>query len=388
MFEEFTNWLEKNKSLIPQGEHFTTKILPSIKSVYVVDANNDGADEYVLAWAEGSKGFLNLLIATSTAQGFGIIAGPPPPHEGTGPGWYGKGFINPVTKEDALFTQLCGRTYISFSGQRLAPSPSSWCWENGKTRPACDPAWVSYSRSLFAKLYEQERYLSAERFLESLLNQCGMRMNDEQRLWVGNDLACAASHVGSETQCLKHIQAVKDDPAYADASEFLWQTTDLDESLCRGVNETVTRDFDWLLDANIANANNAVNDDRFDALLAAVIPEAYKENASLRETVGLNLSGPARAKQIFNEQFVLLEACRSSSCDDKGLLFVDIKGGVGLFAVNDWGPCVSIGSRNVRGEQLPEQFRQSLKLWFKGLKGKCLEFIGPDGRSSPLGLIF
>lgn len=124
--------------------------------VYIADINNDGVDEYMLEEYEGSGSFLYLWPYQKRGNAFEAIDMPMPedfPKGSRGSRGYG------------LFIRLCGKVYLDFDY-------GSYIWEGGKIVPACDQDWMRYSHGRFQKLYDENKFQDAYKYLSDDLEQC------------------------------------------------------------------------------------------------------------------------------------------------------------------------------------------------------------------------
>ncbi len=169
--EALKKWLGSGDPSIPAELAQSAQYL---KEVTIVDADNDGKAEYVITRSEGSGGYLSLDILAPAEKGFRVMGDIPWPtgmrkRDG---GWYSHGFRNPLSDEVELFTEVCGKVYLSFAGNEGSPGRNSYLWAGGETRKACDKNWIAYSRALFRKIRDTKKPADAAKFLKSVLAQC------------------------------------------------------------------------------------------------------------------------------------------------------------------------------------------------------------------------
>lgn len=97
--------------------------------------------------------------------------------------------------------------------------------------------------------------------------------------------------------------------------------------------------------------------------------------------------GPPNDREIKNNRYVTLSACRAHSCEEKGLLWIDTKRNAAVFAINnnpvniDQGECALItGSKMFGPDAIPDQFWTALDLWeAASSEMSCIVFIDRNG---------
>jgi hypothetical protein len=88
----------------------------------------------------------------------------------------------------------------------------------------------------------------------------------------------------------------------------------------------VPGDFAWILRPALKTTDQVVWAKEFESLLPEIVPDcpgkphakSRRKRPNLREWVKLNLGGPPGDKQIRENRYVLIAACRAHSCGDEG----------------------------------------------------------------------
>jgi hypothetical protein len=404
-FEAFRDWVGKNAASL-SDPNFVQNVLPSVKDFYIVDFNNDGRDEYVVVRNEGSGSNLNMWVFLPAKDGFELKPAetpPPPDDRHVEGGWFNPEFTNPVTGQSEIFVRLCGKVYLSFMGDRGLSSRVGYLWQKEKTESACDKNWLEYNRGIFTKLVTSKSFGTADKLLRSLAYQCTKTADPTELAWLYSDLAKVQYKLGENKRCLQDLQQARVFGKGFSKSAALKQEVEAAKAQCEEPSQGPARvDFRWLLNPKLGTTNQVVWTKDFDALLRAVVPGIKGKADQLREWVSDNLGGPPEDKQVLDDRYVVLAACRAHSCGDKALVWTDTQSGLGVFAINDADyvlatKCsLAIGSRQVTRKDLPHEFWESFSKWKKLIgdsehsaaqkEGACAVFVDANGKVDNINL--
>jgi hypothetical protein len=419
--EAWTKWLKSNKSELnqkfadelPSGQTLADYV--TRQGVYIVDANNDGIDEYIVTSIGGSGGYLGMWIFDKTANGFRFNENddPPKPKDITTDGpWYLRAATNPFNAHSdplagygQLFVQVCGKVYLTFTGWATGPSREAYIWEKGATTEACNREWIEYNRNVFQQLYKAKRYAEAVRFMQGPLDQCGNRIEAKQRAWSYNDLALADFRLGDRQSCLDDVGRAKSQMPASELNPALKKAIAYNESLCKSGQIPEKADFGaFFKDVGRSDQGSTWRGEFEDQILPAIVPDVEDDRSAqphtLREMIDLQIGG-ARP-EIISGRYVVLADRIEGGLEDKAMVWVDPRREIGVFATTNTGPVSSpdatsdtvckytVGSRNLTKNQVPKEFWDSFQMWRtqyappESTATNCIDFIGPDAKVEPV----
>ena len=419
--EALTKWIKSNEAELnrkfaaelPNGQTLSDYV--ARQGVYIVDANNDGIDEYIVTSIGGSGGYLGMWIFDKTPNGFRLNENddPPKPKNITADGpWYLRAATNPFNADSdplagygELFVRVCGKVYLTFTGWATGPSREAYIWENGATTEACNREWIDYNRNVFQQLYKAKRYAEAVRFLQGPLDQCGNRIDAKQRAWSYNDLALADFRLGDRQSCLDDVERAKSQMPASALNPSLEKAIAYNESLCKSGQMPEKADFGaFFKDASRSDQSSAWREEFENQILPAIVPDVEDDRSaqphSLREMIDLQIGG-ARP-EIISGRYVVLADRIEGGLEDKAMVWVDPRREIGVFATTNTGPVSSpdatsatgckytVGSRNLTKNQIPKEFWDSFQTWRTqyappgSTATNCIDFIGPDAKVEPV----
>jgi hypothetical protein len=430
--EALTNWLKNNateldrkftdpstswQTLESSAREASLSVAAFVASrgVYLVDANNDGIDEYIVTGIGGSGSYLTMWIFDKTPSGFRLkeTDDPPKPKNITSDGpWYLRAATDPFNTDSdplagygELFVRVCGKVYLTFSGWATGPSREAYIWENGATSEACNREWIDYSRNIFQQLYKANRYAEAVRFMQGPLDQCGNRIDAKQRAWSYNDLALADFRLDDRQSCLDDVSRAKSQMPASALGPGLEKAIAYNESLCKSGQMPEKADFaEFFKDAGRSDQSRAWREEFENQILPAIVPDVEDDSSAqphtLREMIELQIDG-ARP-EIVSGHYLILADRIEGGLEDKAMVWIDAQRAIGAFATTNPGPISSpdatsttaceytVGSRNLTKNQIPKEFWDSFQTWRmkyappKSSATNCIDFIGTDAKVEPV----
>ena len=329
--EALTKWIKSNEAELnrkfaaelPNGQTLSDYV--ARQGVYVVDANNDGIDEYIVTSIGGSGGYLSMWIFDKTPGGFRLNEndGPPKPKNITADGpWYLRAATNPFNADSdplagygELFVRVCGKVYLTFTGWATGPSREAYIWENGATTDACNREWIDYNRDVFQQLYKAKRYAEAVRFLQGPLDQCGKRIDAKQRAWSYNDLALADFRLGDRQSCLDDVERAKSQMPATALNPSLEKAIAYNESLCKSGQMPVKADFGaFFKDASRNDQSSAWREEFENQILPAIVPDVEDDRSAQPHSLARN-DRPADRRRASRDN---IRALRCAGRQDRG----------------------------------------------------------------------
>ena len=422
----------KTEIVPPIGDMEAAKVIalasadPSLKDelknyasqVYRADMNNDGVQENIIALHEGSGGYLTLYIFSEKDGALHLLPKSPPwpfgEKERDG-GWYSHESYSAHNRRAELFIKICGKTYISFSGDEPGVR-QGFLWQGGKNQRACDPDWTTFLLSDFKSQYDDKLYLAAKANLEGYLKACQSTLPDETQLRILSELSVTAHHLGDQTSCRSYVNRAKARPGFPGSTSR--KSLLHNEGIC--LEKNGPSDFDWLLAPKAADSIGS-SDARFSALLAATVPPldfnraqfdkraqswsdagitvdgavgVTHQQGTLRNQVSENLIGPRDGFRVEEGRYAIFSGCRAHSCPDMAMIWVDTKTKKSAFAINDLSvpgadpskrmTCLAVGSRSLHATELPKEFLSAFNQWkaTSGMPSDCRYFI--DGTAETI----
>jgi hypothetical protein len=364
-----------------------------LDSLYIVDINNDGADEYVAMGSSGKSNNLVLTILGKTAGGFSSTKNIPKLIDDLSEGPY-RPAIDPSDGKEALFVRTCQKVYINLAQDEPFPTEVAYLWQGGSASSACDANWVAYRRSIFRKLYERGSYARGELVLRNLVAGCGEQIGPKELAWTYNDLALTQLKFGKPARCLDYVHKAEKEKDSVAGDQSLQNAVAHNESLCTTAMAVAPHNSEagWLLDPKLSDTDQVVADPRFDNLLAAIIPDLSGHPDLLRDKVSFALSHePSESKVMGADRSVTLEVLDGATYESKAMAWIDPPTGVGIVALyepsgdKDTNAEFTLGSRNVSFKDVPKGFRDAFQHWktkvFSGIgyAGQRTVFVGAEG---------
>lgn len=249
---------------------------------YETDINNDGKNEIIFTIIgpkhTSNTADLAIYIFGKTAEGYKFLGQPPKPAASDNNLINSDSFY--IANQNNNFTQLCGKTYISFG--YTYDFADTYILQNNKMEHACDDNWAQYQRSNFQKLYSNKQFSNAYAQLNFYLDQCKGKIKPPLSFWMQNDLALAALKNGNNIQCNSILNSISKDPAFPQVSNGLKKAVAFNQKMCSATitspeKTTVKNDFTWLLtkEANAAFEDHTVKNPynaQFKKLLNQITP--------------------------------------------------------------------------------------------------------------------
>jgi hypothetical protein len=300
--------------------------------VFIADLNNDGTDEYLFAWHEGSGSYLAALIFRRAKDTWAPVDRVPFEDRLTGSHEYS----GPLMKEPQLVARLCGRTIMNFMGG-IEPNyyPESVIWEGNTTRNVCSAPFLNRHRAAAADLVTR-----------GMLDEARVLLKGVQQ--------------GCEKESAAEVQAITDDIA------AIAKTT--------ASASAASYDFSWVMSEIKKNPDSQlVLDPRFGAMLITIVPDAQLEFRSLRGEVKMSVWLPDDPK-IIDDRYIVIAGCEPHNCTNRGLVWIDTSTKQAVAMTGGM-----LASKTTTAEKIPGVFWKHIsESWNPG--EEPIEFIGPDGK--------
>jgi hypothetical protein len=374
----FVTWLRHQK--LQQREKGSTAPDPGSFAgyrVYVVDIDNDGADEYVLtdedvptdnpmAWIMN----IALEIYRPTAQGWDRIESPFDPATEI--------YTDPVSRKPSpLLVRFCGKTYLNDDGGTAGSNfRETLIWQHGTVEPVCDAAWIAEQRRYFQNIFDHKLYFEAQTFLDGVLRSCDKTADAPSWMWMQSDLALTAYRRGRMKTCLAHVEAARTRLRQGGSGDTLRRALDANASLCSAAlaRPPAPYDFSWLRELRSHPGTQIVLDPRFAGLLLAIAPDAViaKSGEALPDVLNLALWVPENPEFIDDRQ-VVLSGWEPHHPDNAGFVWIDFATRTSLVYLSGWNV---LASTTFDLASVPPIAWQQLHLD----PGQEAHFIGPDGK--------
>jgi hypothetical protein len=326
--DAFRAWLKANTDEIFER---TRPDFPEAGAVFIANLDNDGADEFLFAWHEGSGNFLSGLVFRAAADQWSLVDHSPFEDQ-----QLTREYAGPLLSETQLVARLCGKTIINFSAG-IEPNyyPASLMWQGRRITPVCSAPWLTHHQRAANELEKKGMLDEARVLLDGVQQGCESESPTEVRA-IRADLArinAATAHA---------------DPA---AYDFSW------------VIDEVKRDPDGQL----------VRDPRFSGMLVSLVPDATLEHQSLRGALKKSVWLPDAARFI-DGRYLVISGCEPHNCGNRGLLWIDTVTRHAI-AVTDG----TMASRSTDPSKIPELFWKHALDVFGGFADETVEYIGPSG---------
>jgi hypothetical protein len=376
--ERFVTWLRRHR--LEQREPGARAADPGAFAgyrVYVVDIDNDGADEYVLTDEDvpntNPQAFImNILLEVyrPSAGGWTEVATPFDAVTEI--------YTDPVTeKPSPLLVRFCGKTYLTDDGGTAQSSfRETLLWQGGDLKPVCDAAWIAEQRRYFQNIFDHRLYHDAQTFLDGVLRSCGKTADAPSWMWMHSDLALTAYRIGRMRTCLAHVEAARTRLRQTGASVTLRRALDANAALCGAAlgRPPAPYDFSWLRELRAHPERQIVFDRRFAGLLLAVAPDARLEESgeALPDALRLALWVPEEI-QIIDDRYVVLSGWEPHNAGNAGYVWIDLvtRQSLVYLHVGD-----VLASTTLDLASVPPRAWQQLPL----LAGQEARFLGPDGK--------
>jgi hypothetical protein len=326
--EAFLDWLKPQADDLFGGGHVLEN-----GDVFIADLNNDGTDEYMFAWHEGSGSYLNVLVFRRAGDQWAEVDLPfedqefPLSHE----------YRGPLLQEDQLVGRLCGKTIINLMGG-IEPNyfPQSWIWEGNTAKPLCSAPWLTHHRAAAADLVKRGMLDEARVLLNGVQNGCEKESPAEVRA-INEDIAVIAKTTAS-----------------ASAASY---------------------DFSWMMsEVKKHPSGQLVLDPRFGTMLMTIVPDAQLEFRSLRGEVKMSVWLPDDPK-IIDDRYIVISGCEPHNCGNKGFVWIDTKTKQGIAMTGGM-----LTSKTTAPDKIPEVFWEHTLDAVGEWTDEDIEFIGPDGK--------
>jgi len=325
----FLAWLK------PQADDLFSRNEVPNGELFIADLNNDGADEFLFAWHEGSGSYLNVLVYRRTGDKWSPVDSLPfedrlqATHEYSGP----------LLTEPQLVGRLCGKTIINLLGG-FEPNyyPDSFIWEGNATRPVCSAPWLTRHRAAAADLVKR-----------GMLDEARVLLNGVRK--------------GCEKESPAEVRAIADD------LDRIARTT--------AGAIAATYDFSWVMNEIKTHPDKQlVLDPRFTAMLVAIVPDAQLENESLRGALKKSVYLPDDPK-IIDDRYLVISGCEPHNCGNRGLLWIDIATKQAIAMTGG-----VLASKTTSPEKIPAVFWTQSRNVVGEWPDEKIDFIGPDGKTT------
>ena len=327
--EAFVAWLK------PQADDLFGRDEVANGDVFIADLNNDGSDEFLFAWHEGSGSYLNVLVYRRAGDKWSQIDPLPfedklqAPHEYSGP----------LLAEPQLVARLCGKTIINLMGG-IEPNyyPDSFIWEGHAIKPICSAPWLTHHRAAAADLVKRG-------------------MLDEARVLL-NGIA-----QGCEKESPADVRAINEDIA------AIARTT--------AAASAASYDFSWVMaEAKFRPEHQLVLDPKFGSMLVAIVPDKQLEHESLRGALKKSVWLPDDPK-VIDDRYVVISGCEPHNCGNKGFVWIDTATKQAIAMTGGM-----LASKTTEASKIPaifwEQTLDAVGEW----PDEDIEFIGPGGKAT------
>jgi hypothetical protein len=329
----FRDWLTANgdQLLDVTGVDFA-----ATGDVFIANLDNDGGDEFLFAWHEGSGSYLSGLVLRATGDTWSLVERSPFTDQ-----QLVREYAGPQLKDAQLVVRLCGQTIVNFSGG-IEPNyyPVSVLWQRDRITPVCSAPWLRHHQR-------------AANDLEAA------GLLDEARVLL------AGVQQGCESASPAEVRAIRADLARIGAATAKASTAAYDFAWL--VNE-VKRDPDQQL----------VLDPRFSAMLVSLVPDAMFERESLRGALRKSLWLPDRSKLI-DGRYVVISGCEPHNCGNRGLLWIDTATRRAIAVTGG-----TVASRSAEPSQIPPLFWTHALEVAGGWAEETVDYIGASGKAVKL----
>jgi hypothetical protein len=328
----FRDWLNANAETLPDLSYID---FVRTGDVFIANLDNDGADEFLFAWHEGSGSYLSGLVFRPAGDTWSLVKQSPFTdeeqvlvHE----------YAGPRLDEAQLLARLCGQTIVNFSGG-IEPNyyPVSMLWQADQIKPMCSAAWLRHHQRAGNALEATGMLDEARVLLDGVQRGCESVSPSEVRA-IRADLARIAA------------TTAKASPA---AYDFTWL-----------LNE-VKRDPDQQL----------VRDPRFSAMLVAVVPDTMFERQSLRGALKKSVWLPDATKLI-DGRYLVISGCEPHNCPNQGMLWIDTATRQAIAVTGG-----TLASRSTDPAKIPPLFWTHALEVFGGWHDETVDYIGASGKT-------
>ena len=360
------------------------------REAYIVDINNDGELEYVFVDYQGSIGCIDLdvfverngkLVQLELPENLDFY------HD----------FYNPLTKKHELFVKVQGKVYVCSGGLNR----EIYLWENGTCTKVCNKFWLAEQRTLFNELYAEKRYEDAFNVLHTFEAEFRNQIDPQTDLWIRNDAALAAIRSNRLQAARTLIESVKTEPAFANASAALVEAIRTNEKLVHKQikldQEQGTKgayDYAWLLEYNGQDRHYALQDSTIDSLWAATVPDLQTPqypNTYWRDDIARHFGGPGYQDKVKVEEnrYIIFSGFYPHCANHRGFFWCDLQEKISIVAVSEnknTNTVVSITSRSVNFDEMPQEFYSALRSWMQeeSITTKQALFYDRKGNKFPI----
>jgi hypothetical protein len=320
----FRAWLKANTKEIFER---SAEDFPEYGDVYIANLDNQGADEFLFAWEEGSGSYLSGMVFRPAADKWSLVDHSP---------FDDQDLDHRYGRE--LVSRLCGTTILNFSGG-IEPGyyPRSRVWQGTQITRVCSAPWLTHHQRAANELEKAAMLDEARVLLDGVQQGCESE-SPAAVAAIRADLARIATATAN---------------ARSDAYDFSW------------VINAVKNDPDQQL----------VLDPRFSAMLVALLPDGRLEHRSLRGALKISIWLPDPARLI-DGRYLVINGCEPHNCPNKGLLWIDTvtKQAIGVTEG-------TLASRAIEPSNIPPVFWTHALDVFGGWADETVDYIGPSGKT-------
>jgi hypothetical protein len=303
--------------------------------VFIADVDNDGSNDVLFAWTEGSGSFLNALVFRRAADTW-VPVNPSPLEDRLEASHY---YAGPLMTEPQLVARVCGKTIINLAGGS-EPNyyPESFVWQGNTVTPVCNATWATRHRAAAADLVKRGLLDEAHVLLDGVRQACKEISPPE-------------------------VAAIKEDIARIVAA-----TT---------AASAATYDFSWLMrEVKTHPDNQLVIDPRFSPMLVTIVPDAQLEHESLRGALKKSVWLPDDPK-IIDDRYIVISGCEPHNCGNKGLIWIDLATKQAIAMTNG-----TLASKTTNPSKIPMTFWEHTLDAVGEWPEEGIDFIGPDGKTT------
>jgi len=366
---------EANKSFTEAFEGSNGYGVNSIDNmtIYIVDINNDGEDEYIFIGYRGSAGYLHPAIF-SIVNNRAILLNDP---IGDYIPW---AYWNVLTQKDELFVKAQNKIYICGNPIQGALTREIFLWENNSITEVCNKFWINQQRSLFQQLYNKGLFNDALSLLYNFEKKFRMKIDSKTDLWLRNDIALAAIKTKNYKMALEILEQIQKESKFNQTSKNFKSSVDFNLNRCleklerEKINGTKGEyDYSWLLTYTDTQPGS---DNRFEKVIHNTVPEIKVEDISQYEIkMRLWVSGEVK---VTNNRFASFSGFWPHNAGAQALFWCDTKEKSSACALNSYVNIntenILVTSKSLLFEELPSDFYAELDLWVASLLSNSASF--------------
>lgn len=335
---------------------------------YILDINNDGTNEYVFAYRQGSGQYLGLIIFSLENNKAKLLKD----RLSYKVDWpFGEELF--VKAQNKIYA--CGNPSVGDLNREI------FLWENNKVTEVCNTFWINQQRKLFQKLYDKGAFSSAFSLLTSFEQKFRKKIAIKTDLLIRNDIALAAIKMKKYKTALEILEELKKEPAFNKTTKkfknavnfnFKLALEKLEHEKIHGTKGEY--DYSWLL-----TSQDPILDERFDALINNTVPDINVKDIDRSVQVRLYMTSKVKVK---NNRFVSFSGAWPHNATAQALFWCDTKEKISAVALNscvDFDPGnmtanenILVTSKSLLFEEVPEDFLQELDVWVDRLLHDCV----------------